>query len=418
MFDVAVVGAGAAGIAAGRRLGEAGARCILLEAGLQPGGRARTDMHTLGVPIDLGCHWLHSPASNPLRPLADALGVRYRDRAMEERLLRDGRSLPAIALQACERYLEACFETVSAAQADVPVASLFSEPGPWHPVFDAVFAAKQGVAPRDASAIDFARYVWEGDDLPVVDGLGTLVLRLAEGLPLRLGVVVESIAWGARAGVRLHTGVGVIDARAALITVSTGVLAEGRPRFEPALPGWKQRAIADLPMGHCNKLALAFDGDLLGDCEEVLLLPLRGGEESVELVVRSGGASEVVMLVSGAFGQALSAAGEAAMADYALERVLEVTGSAVRRQLRGRRLHADWDGEPFIRGCYAAARPGGAHRRVELALPLAGSLFFAGEATHECFMGDVHGAWLSGERAADEALAALGHARPAVPPDD
>ena len=72
-FDVVVVGAGAAGIAAGRALQRAGARYVVLEAAGRIGGRALTDL-SLGVPIDLGCTWLHSADENVL---ADTKGVRF-----------------------------------------------------------------------------------------------------------------------------------------------------------------------------------------------------------------------------------------------------------------------------------------------------------------------------------------------------
>ncbi len=45
--------------------------------------------------------------------------------------------------------------------------------------------------------------------------------------------------------------------------------------------------------------------------------------------------------------------------------------------------------------------------RAELARPIEGRLFFAGEAAHDCYMGDVHGAHLSGEAAAEAALAVV-----------
>ena len=71
MLDVIIIGAGAAGLAAARKLQEARISFRLLEAKSQIGGRVVTDTKTLGAPIDLGGHWLHSPALNPLTPLAD-----------------------------------------------------------------------------------------------------------------------------------------------------------------------------------------------------------------------------------------------------------------------------------------------------------------------------------------------------------
>ena len=74
--DIAVIGAGAAGIGAGRRLEELGASFVLLEAAHRVGGRGYTEEVAPGVPFDLGCHWLHSASINPFVTIADAAGFR------------------------------------------------------------------------------------------------------------------------------------------------------------------------------------------------------------------------------------------------------------------------------------------------------------------------------------------------------
>ena len=71
--DVAVIGAGAAGIAAARRLTDAGVPCLLIEARDRLGGRAFTVQHG-GHGVDLGCGWLHSAAGNPFVVIAEAQG--------------------------------------------------------------------------------------------------------------------------------------------------------------------------------------------------------------------------------------------------------------------------------------------------------------------------------------------------------
>src|SRR6187399_3192725 len=68
--DVAIIGAGAAGIAAARRVAAAGRRYVLLEASDRIGGRCFTETKTFGVPYDHGAHWLHMPDMNPLVKLA------------------------------------------------------------------------------------------------------------------------------------------------------------------------------------------------------------------------------------------------------------------------------------------------------------------------------------------------------------
>src|SRR5215813_667515 len=73
--DAVVVGAGAAGIAAGRRLAAAGKRFVLLEAADNVGGRCITDTKTFGVPYDRGAHWIYAADINPLAKLAMQTGL-------------------------------------------------------------------------------------------------------------------------------------------------------------------------------------------------------------------------------------------------------------------------------------------------------------------------------------------------------
>jgi monoamine oxidase len=131
------------------------------------------------------------------------------------------------------------------------------------------------------------------------------------------------------------------------------------------------------------------------------VLPQRGATEAVELVVRPDGHDVVVCLLNGPFGRELAGAGGEAMRDYALERLCEIFGSGLRDAVAPARLFVDWDRDPCARGAFSAARPGRADAREALALPIDERIYFAGEATHPHFMGDVHGAWLSGIAAAD-----------------
>lgn len=410
MLDVIVVGAGAAGLAAARRLEAARATYVVLEAKDRIGGRTVTDTATLGAPVDLGGHWLHSPAVNPLTPLVDRYGFHVQHGPEDFRVAQHGRLLDAAANAECLAYIDHCFEKIAAAggeRVDCLVADLFPFHGTWHGMFEAAFMAKQGVPVRAASAQDFARYVWEGDDLPVLDGLGALVARHAAGLRVQCDTPATRISWGGKEGIAVETPHGTLPARTAIVTVSTSVLAAEVVRFDPALPDWKRNAIADLPMGSCNKIALGFRANVFGDFAGTMLMPDLGPDRSVELVLREGGRDTVVAMFNGPAAKDLAAEGARAGADHALDVLAGLFGNTIRSAAKARFVAADWDHDPWIRGCYAAAVPGRADSRAILARPVEDRLFFAGEATHDRFMGDVHGAHLSGEAAADAVLAVL-----------
>lgn len=68
--DVVIVGAGAAGIAAARRLIAAGRQVAIAEAAPEMGGRCVTDSKIFGVPYDRGAHWIYMPDINPVAKLA------------------------------------------------------------------------------------------------------------------------------------------------------------------------------------------------------------------------------------------------------------------------------------------------------------------------------------------------------------
>jgi monoamine oxidase len=410
MLDVVVIGAGAAGLAAARRLQGKGASFRLLEAKAQIGGRAVTDSVTLGAPIDLGAHWLHSPALNPLTPLVDRYKFHVKQGAEDFRVARNGAILSGAEHDACFEYVEHCFAKIARVgegDHDCPVSDLFPLRGKWHDFFEANLVAKQGVPAAQSSALDFARYVWEGDDWPVLDGFGALIARHAQGIPVELETPATRIAWGGKASVTVETPRGAIEARAAIIAVSTGVLAAEIIRFSPSLPDWKSQAIADLPMGSCNKVALGFTRNPFGDLDTVLLMPDLGPDQSVEFVVREGGRDIVTTMLNGPFAKALAADGARATADYALTQLAAIFGNAVKACVTDRLVFADWDHDPWTAGCYTAAKVGRYSARAELARPIENRLFFAGEAVHDRYMGDVHGAHLSGEAAADAALAVL-----------
>src|SRR6202045_4379523 len=97
--DVAVSGAGAAGIGAARRLLDSGSVSVLvLEARDRVGGRVHT-IEPAGFPLDRGAEWLHSADRNPLSPIAGDLGFRVHQRPPEwtTRLRRSGETVAAEA---------------------------------------------------------------------------------------------------------------------------------------------------------------------------------------------------------------------------------------------------------------------------------------------------------------------------------
>jgi len=151
---------------------------------------------------------------------------------------------------------------------------------------------------------------------------------------------------------------------------------------------------------------IGFTHDAFGS-SDVMLMPDLGPGQSVEFVIREGGRNIVTTMFNGPAAKELAAQGARASADHALSVLAGIFGNDVRKSVTDRIVFADWDHDPYVRGCYAGAVPGRFLARAELARPVEDRLFFAGEATHDIYMGDIHGAHLSGEAAADAALAVV-----------
>src|SRR5438128_5625016 len=114
--DVAVVGAGAAGIGAARRLAESSSVSVLvLEARDRVGGRVHT-IEPAGFPLDRGAEWLHSADRNPLSPIAQQLGFSIHRRPPEwtSRLRRRGETIEAEAEWLATREAQAKARRIAA----------------------------------------------------------------------------------------------------------------------------------------------------------------------------------------------------------------------------------------------------------------------------------------------------------------
>ena len=406
--DIAIIGCGIAGIAAARRAGAHGLRVIVLEAMDRPGGRAHTVDGGLGFAFDRGCQWLHSARLNPLRHFAGSAGIERKSSRAYRRLVLGGRWQTAAGIRAWKRYeaaTEAAVRRLGWAGRDVAVSQAMDRRARWAPAYESWTATTSGIEPDRASTLDFANYHDTDDNWQVRGGVGAMIARLADGLPIALSSPVTAIDWR-RKIVRIATGRGTLEAKAVIVTASTAALAAGRIAFTPGLPGDKRAAIEALPLGTANRIALAFDrSGLPHTAMSVQVVPAAG--HPINLQIRPHGQDAAIGYVSGTAATALEAEGEAATIDFALAALEDVFATRLRHRLRAG-LATRWQAEPWIGGAYSAARPGSGHLRPILGAPLADRVFFAGEAASQAYYSTAHGAFFSGEDAADAAAAAIG----------
>jgi monoamine oxidase len=403
--EVVVVGGGAAGIAAGRRLVAAGIECRVVEARPRLGGRSWTIRDGSEFPLDLGCGWLHSADRNPWREIAEAAGCTIDKTPPPWRRLSLPIGFPIAEqrdfLQALETFYER-LGSLADGEPDRPAAAFLEPCGRWNNLIGAVGTYVNGAELGRVSARDFGRYDDTGVNYRVVGGYGTVIARHGAGLPVVLGCPVQRIDHSGRR-LRVETAGGTITADAAIVTLPSGLLAAEELRFTPALHE-KTEAAAALPLGLADKLFLS-----LADADEFdknsRLFGRTDRTETATYHLRPFGRPLIEAYFGGALAARLEADGEGAFLDFAVAELVGLLGSDFARRVKLLHLHR-WGADPFSRGSYSYALPGKADRRAALAAPVDDRLFFAGEACSEGDYSTAHGAYLTGIAAAEQAIAA------------
>ena len=415
--DIVVVGAGAAGIAAARRIMAANRKVILVEAANQAGGRCITDTSTFDVPFDRGARWIHNPETNPMIRLARAAGLDIMP-APSGQKIRIGRRYARAG--ETEEFLAAlvkanrAIDEASRGRVDVSCASVMpKELGDWASTAEFVLGA--GFAGKDlkeVSAIDKVRAQDRNAAIACRQGLGTLVAKLGEPLPLSLSTPVSRIEWSNR-DAAVQTPAGKITARAVIVTVSTNVLVSGNIKFAPDIPKRHVDAASKLSLGSYDHVALQMPGNPLGLARDDIIIEQSKSTRTALLYANMGSSSLCSIDVGGSFGRDLSAQGEQAMVAFAVEWLAKMFGNDVAAAVK-KSSATRWNASPFVLGAMSSSAPGAQPSRKVLTEPI-GCMYLAGEATHETLWGTVDGAWESGERAAEAALRRIGALRDPEP---
>jgi len=404
--DIAIIGAGAAGIAAGRRLRGSGLSFLFLEASNRVGGRAWT--RTLdGLPLDLGCGWLHSAERNPWVSIAETEGF-----AVDKTPSAWGKQFADLGFSAAEQSdAWQAFQDFNHSLAEKPPASdraidALAPNRPWNAFLEALSSYMNG-APLDAlSVADYLAYdsAATRTNWRIAEGYGTLIAAAAQGLPIHLSSPVTMVDRRSNPLV-LTTPRGRVEARAAIIAVPTSVLARNALRFIPDLEV-KTEAANALPLGLADKLFLRFDGAEEVDADQHLLGNPRRAETG-SYYLRPFGRPIVEAFFGGTAARQLEREGLDGMTAFAVDELSDLFGSSMRGRLRplagSRWAETDW-----IWGSYSHACPGHAAARSALAAPVENRIAFAGEACSPNDFSTAHGAFESGERAAEAVLAWLG----------
>ena len=413
--SVVIIGAGISGLSAARRLKQLGfENVVILEARNYVGGRIRTD-RSLGVPVDMGASWIHGPTGNPISELADAAGSSTfvtNDESLDV-FDASGNLITDDVLDATYRrfidLLEAAKEVAVTGQSLSEAIRLVDESALADPLMvyhlSAYTEFDAGGAIEDLSALE-----WDGDeafrgsDVLLPSGYDTVVNHVANGLDIRLNQVVQSISRSGNSRIVIQTNQGSFDADYCICTLPIGVLKSGDIEFDPILPEAFQDAISHLGAGHVNKVALRFPGRFWDESVQYVgfTSAVKGRYPYIMNVDTFAPSANMLMTFGfGAYGlQMEDQTNEEIQVDI-MNMLNKIYGAATVSPES--MLVSRWTSDPFSKCSYSFAKqdtvPGDFMQFEESAYD--DRLIFAGEHTSVDYRGTVHGAYLSGLRAAD-----------------
>lgn len=430
-FDVAVIGAGAAGLCAAAQLCRSGCSVVLLEARDRIGGRIYTQHSAeLPYPIELGAEFIHGEApvtAALLRdagvPAVDTTGVRISRRGSElsqgdfdfqdmERLLRHAASLHTD--ESVAQFLERCRGEFASETIEMVRRMVEG--------FD---AADPKTASVRAIAAEWSGSSLEGQARPL-GGYSGLLSHLTRQLDptrgrLMLGTAVQAVEWGGsdvRLQVRGAGGAKALKARRAIITLPVSLLKlnaaeRGALRFEPPLQA-KEQALRGLSLGPVVKVVLHFHRPFWERLHQRRLMDagFMHVPEATFPTLWTALSLRLPFLTAWTGGPgalSLARANEGEVIDRALTSAAQMLG--VGTQLVVDELVAayrhDWINDPWSGGAYCYLNVNGQGAPALLAQPLQDRLYFAGDATNSVQTGTVEAALASGRDAAAAILRAM-----------
>jgi monoamine oxidase len=419
-FDVVIIGAGAAGLAAAMRLSAAGKSVAIVEARDRIGGRILT-VDADGVPVELGAEFIHGRAP-------EIFDLVNRFKLKTTLVVGDQFCNIAGELCACDffREVDEVFDKLMQYRGpDISFEQFLQSvceeetTREWARGYVAGF---HGAPPDDAGVEALIRDTKAEEEIGqqswrIEGGYRRLVDSMWEacktsGVHLQLNAKVERVEWNN--GVRVTAGAKEFRGKTAIITLPISVLQTNAVGFTPPLDG-KRSALDGIAMGAVARCVLRFkrrwweelkskEGKSLKDASFLFSrgtdFPTWWTQAPAKMPILVGWASAITA-------PALTRHSHdevSAKAVTALAKVLGVDESLIRSELVSAHFY-DWSADPLTRGAYTYARVGGSAAYRSLAEPLRNTLFFAGEATDSTGNhATVHGAIASGYRAADEVL--------------
>jgi monoamine oxidase len=418
-YDVIIIGAGMAGLAAADALRKEGHDVLVLEARNRVGGRVWTD-RTLGLPLDMGAGWIQGSKGNPMTKFAKDFGLETKVTDWDNVTLynENGKEVDGEKEELLEGYVEGFSGYVDQQQEardrDVPLSTAIDDF-----IKQKKLSREDSLALRnliglkieaeygaDASSLSLLEFDQDsqlkGEELIILQGYDQIPQRLAKDLPIHLNEAVKAITYDDR-GVTVRTNSATYRAAHAIVTVPLGVLKNESIAFSPALPSSKQKAIKRLGMGVADKVYLVFPKVFWKNDEKVDFVEFVSGNTlwTGFLNYYKYSKKPVIMIFNpGDEAEELEKESDSEIVHKAMTMLRTIYGDNIPEPTGY--LLTRWGQDPYSRGAYSYVAVGASGEDYdEMAKPV-GRLHFAGEATNRKFPALVHGAYWSGLRAAKE----------------
>ena len=423
---VIIIGAGMAGITTAKELLASGYNVTILESRGRSGGRILTSK--IGdIPIDMGAAWIHGDTKeNPLIGLVKKHKLQtaatnwdetwfYSDgtdeiedktfNSIERKAAKVINQIHRIQLEAEKN--QSMESTIEKLLSEVRGSSLVKKGVRW-------WISSEIEAVSAANYKDLSLYYWdqdegfEGEDLILLKGYGSLIKKMSEGVHIEYDKKVESINYG-REGIEISGKWGSINGDLAVVTVPLGVLKADTIEFTPPLPEEKQRSIHKLKMGLLNKVVIEFDKRFWPSKAHRLGIISNSTSDRMEFFPARPRSKNAVLvcLNYGDYARSLESKSNQEITDIVLAQLKQIYPQLKTSNILDVNV-TRWHADPHSRGAYTYVPINASLEDCEvLSRPVDKNLLFAGESTSYYF-GTVHGAYLSGLRAAKQAISFLG----------
>jgi monoamine oxidase len=256
---------------------------------------------------------------------------------------------------------------------------------------------------KDLSSKNFDNdEVFAGDDVLFPNGYDEVVNHLAKDLTIEKEVVVQSIDY-AGSEVLVKTNKGEKKAKFVVCTLPLGVLKAGGVAFSPVLPAAITNAIRNIWVGNVNKVALLWDTAFWDEnVQYVGYCSAEKGAYNYIMNVKKF-LPNVNMLMTfgfGNYGKVIEKQTDTQVKDDVMIALRKIYGNSIPEPKKV--LVSRWGKDEFALGSYSFFGVDMEDADFQaFEKPLENKLFFAGEHTNVEYRGTVHGAYLSGVRAAD-----------------